>query len=109
MSVTFLRGPQMRGLNRRTLGRDRATDVIAFGFDHAGSIAGDVYVCPSVVRRSAREAGVTVREETARVVIHGVMHALGWDHPADRTRVRSPMWFRQERYVAGIDETEKPA
>lgn len=105
MSVTFLEGPKMRGLNRRTLGRDRATDVIAFGFDHAGSIAGDVYVCPSVVRRSAREAGVTLRQETARVVIHGVMHALGWDHPETVDRAGSPMWRRQERYVAEVDRT----
>lgn len=100
MSVTFLKGTEMRGLNRRALGRDRATDVIAFGLDHVGRVAGDVYVCPSVVRASARQAGIPLREETARVVIHGVLHVLGYEHPDGGQRMRSQMWQTQERYVA---------
>jgi rRNA maturation RNase YbeY len=99
ISVTFLTGPQMRGLNRRTLGRDRATDVIAFPLDHVGRTAGDVYVCPSVARRSAREAGIGEREELMRLVIHGLLHVLGHDHPAGRGRTGSRMWRVQERYV----------
>jgi probable rRNA maturation factor len=99
LSVTFLTGPRMRGLNRRTFGHDRATDVIAFGFDHAGTVAGDVYVCPSLAKRAARAAHVTEREETARLVVHGVLHALGYEHPADARRTSSAMWRLQERYV----------
>lgn len=99
LSITFLGGPKMRGLNRRALGRDRATDVIAFRLPHAGLLAGDIYICPSVVRRTAREAGVTEREETLRLVVHGVLHVVGHDHPAGAGRTRSAMWRRQERYV----------
>jgi probable rRNA maturation factor len=102
ISVTFLSGPQMRGLNRRMMGRDRATDVIAFSLDHLGRTAGDVYVCPSVARRSAREAGVEEREELMRLVIHGVLHVLGHDHPDGRDRTRSRMWQLQERYVRAL-------
>lgn len=99
ISVTFLSGPQMRGLNRRTMGRDRATDVIAFPLEHVGQTAGDVYVCPSVARRSARQAGIEDREELMRVVVHGVLHVLGHDHPDGRGRTGSRMWRLQERYV----------
>lgn len=99
ISITFLTGPRMRGLNRRTLGRDRATDVIAFPLRHAGSVAGDVYVCPSVASRSARAAGVTEREELLRLVVHGVLHVLGYEHPEGDGRTRSAMWRTQERYV----------
>ncbi len=102
ISITFLSGPRMRGLNRRALGRDRATDVIAFPLDHVGSVAGDVYVCPSVARRSARDAGITEREEVLRLVVHGVLHVLGHEHPEGRGRTESAMWSAQERYVREI-------
>lgn len=102
VSVTFLSGSRMRGLNRRALGRDRATDVIAFGLDHVGTVTGDVYLCPAVARREARAAGVPEREEIVRLVVHGVLHALGCEHPEGAARLRSPMWRRQERYVTRI-------
>ena len=102
VSVTFLSGPAMRGLNRRTLGRDHATDVVAYALAHPGHVVGDVYVCPAVARRSAHAAGVSVAEELVRLVVHGVLHVLGYDHPRDHGREASPMWQRQERYVAAL-------
>jgi len=102
ISITFFTGPRMRGLNRRALGRDRATDVIAFPLEHLGSVAGDVYVCPSVARRSARAAGVTEREEVLRLVVHGILHVLGHGHPEGKGRTDSAMWRAQERYVREI-------
>jgi probable rRNA maturation factor len=35
-------------------------------------------------------------------VVHGTLHVLGWDHPDDESRTRSPMWRRQEQYVADL-------
>jgi probable rRNA maturation factor len=99
VSVTFLSGQSMRAMNRRTFGRDRATDVIAFGLPHPGRIVGDVYVCPSVARRTARELGVSEREELLRLVVHGTLHVLGYDHPDGEERTLSLMWRVQERYV----------
>jgi probable rRNA maturation factor len=99
ISVTYLSGQRMRALNRRAFGRDRATDVIAFGMRHNRQTVGDIYVCPSVAAASARAHGIAAREEVIRLVIHGTLHALGHDHPAGAARVRSPMWRRQERYV----------
>jgi ssRNA-specific RNase YbeY (16S rRNA maturation enzyme) len=40
-----------------------------------------------------------VREETLRLVVHGVLHVLGYDHPAGESRYESPMWRRQERLL----------
>lgn len=99
MSVTFLSAARMRALNRRAFGRDRATDVIAFGLTHPGRLVGDVYVCPAVARRAARDHGRPVQEELLRLVVHGTLHVLGQDHPAGAGRARSAMWRRQERYV----------
>ena len=101
VSVAFVTAHAIRALNRRHLRRDRETDVIAFAHRQPGRgapLIADIYVAPDVARRNARRNGVSAREETIRVVVHGALHALGHDHPA-RNRERSPMWRRQERLV----------
>jgi probable rRNA maturation factor len=45
---------------------------------------------------------VPVREEVARLVVHGTLHVLGREHPEDEGRTRSPMWRRQERLLAHL-------
>ena len=103
VTVTQLSSQRMRALNRRTFGRDRATDVIAFGMRHVGRLFADVYVCPAVAQRSARGLGIAAGDELMRLAVHGTLHALGYDHPAGAAaRVRSVMWQRQERYVAAL-------
>ena len=103
-TVTFLSTDRMRRLNRRTLGIDRSTDVIAFALPHDGILLGDVYVCPAVARRSARAHGIAPREELVRLVTHGALHVLGYDHPRGENRRRSAMWRRQETYVQSLLE-----
>ncbi len=103
MSVTFLGRDAMRRLNALHLGRDRPTDVISFGLRHpGGELVGDVYVCPWVAAREARTRGIPVRQEVVRLLVHGTLHALGYDHPEGERRTRSAMWRRQERYVEAL-------
>jgi rRNA maturation RNase YbeY len=85
LSFTFVDAAAMAALNRRHLGHRGATDIITFEFAPVpgGARAGDVYVCPEVARENARRHGVPVREETARLVIHGTLHVLGHEHPED--------------------------
>jgi probable rRNA maturation factor len=100
VSVTFLGEAEMRRLNREALGRDDATDVIAFRLDHPGMLAGDVYVCPAVAARSCTDSETAIEEELARLVVHGVLHVLDHDHPdAAGEREASTMWRLQEAYV----------
>ena len=102
LSITFLTTRAMARLNRQHLAHDGATDVISFGFDRVGrsAVVGDVYICPDVARRNAQQAGIGLREEIARLVVHGTLHVLGYDHPADRSRESSAMWRRQETLLA---------
>ena len=101
ISVAFLDDRAMAALNRRHLGHRGPTDVISFGFAAApgAGVVGDIYVAPAVVRENARAHGTPVREELARVVVHGTLHVLGHDHPGDAARTASPMWERQERLL----------
>jgi probable rRNA maturation factor len=102
LSIAFLPDREMAALNWRHLKHRGPTDVISFGFAPGaknGPVVGDVYISPGVARRNARAHGRGVREETLRLVVHGVLHVLGYDHPADESRYDSPMWRRQERLL----------
>ncbi|MGA0919760.1 MAG: rRNA maturation RNase YbeY [Gemmatimonadaceae bacterium] len=100
LSVTFLTTRRMAAMNRQHLGHTGPTDVISFGFrDAAGATIGDIYIAPEVARANARAFGRPVREELVRLVVHGTLHVLGYDHPDGEARLTSPMWRRQERYV----------
>ncbi|MFN2566217.1 MAG: rRNA maturation RNase YbeY [Gemmatimonadaceae bacterium] len=105
LSVALVSNRRMAELNRAHLRRPGPTDVIAFGLTRVGTrgpVVGDIYLAPDVARASARENGVPVREELARLVVHGTLHVLGYDHPDDDSRTRSTMWRRQERLVARL-------
>lgn len=98
-----LLGPTaMRRLNRRATGRRGLTDVIAFTLPQPdGAMLGDVYICPAAARAFVMggPADGRLREELVRLVVHGTLHVLGYDHPDGPGRTRSAMWQRQERYV----------
>lgn len=103
VSITFVSDRAMARLNWRHLHHRGPTDVISFGFapaSTAGGIAGDVYIAPAVARRNALAHGAGMREELLRLVVHGVLHVVGHEHPIDDTRTASPMWKRQERLLA---------
>lgn len=104
LSIAFVDERTMAGLNRKHLGHRGPTDIISFELPAAPGVprSGDVYIAPEVARRNAAAHGAGVREEIARLVIHGALHVLGWEHPEDDGRDRSPMWRRQERLLARL-------
>lgn len=104
ISVALLDDPAIRALNRAHLGHDRPTDVIAFAlWDEGEPVVGDVYLGWEQALRQADEAGVGAEEELVRLVVHGTLHVLGWDHPeAAADRAESPMYRRQEALVREV-------
>ena len=103
ISVTFVGRDRMRRLNAAWKRKDRPTDVLAFSLPApAGDLAGDVYVCRAVAVDHAAALAISAREELLRLVIHGTLHVLGYDHPDGVRRTRSVMWRRQERYLACV-------
>lgn len=108
LSMLFVDEQAMAELNKRFLGRDGATDVLAFPIDDdvyeggrlpdslgpAGpgddvepsdvpTLLGDVVVCPAVARRNAPAHAGTYDDEMALLVVHGILHLLGMDHTED--------------------------
>lgn len=110
LSITMVDTRAMARLNAKHLGHRGPTDVITFalGADPSGVVVADIYICPDVAREQAREAGVGLREEIARLVVHGTLHACGWEHPEDDGRTRSPMWRKQEQLLRRFWLDAKP-
>lgn len=103
ISITLVDKRSIATLNARHLSHRGPTDVISFGFTRATTrdpVVGDIYICPDVAREHAVERDEPVRREIARLVVHGVLHVLGHDHPVGERRESSAMWVRQERLLA---------
>ena len=80
----------MQELNRDFRARDRPTDVLSFDLsDDRDSLEGEIYVGVAPAMEQARDLGVTLPEELARLMIHGLLHLSGHDHhaPADERRM----------------------
>jgi probable rRNA maturation factor len=107
VSIALVSPRAIARINREHLGHAGPTDVISFAFDAprgsarpaATPVVADVYIAPAVATANARRYGVGAREELQRLVVHGTLHALGWDHDEGAAREHSPMWARQERLL----------
>ncbi len=96
VDITFVDVETMASHNAAALGGSGPTDVLAFPLEEAAPGAppqrlpagppphlGDVVICPGVVRDNARDAGVPFEDEMALMVVHGLLHLLGYDHVTD--------------------------
>lgn len=79
LTVRIVGAPESRALNRRYRGKDKPTNVLSFPSDAPGTL-GDLVICAPVVNREAREQGKTPAGHWAHMVVHGVLHLLGFDH-----------------------------
>jgi probable rRNA maturation factor len=89
VTVAFVSDRLMRELNRRWRGKRGPTDVLSFpaGQDElerrAGATLGDVVISVEQAARQAREHGLTLDEEIAQLLLHGLLHLCGYDHETD--------------------------
>lgn len=117
LSIFFVAADDMAVLNAEHMGVEGPTDVLSFPIDggavvdvDAGGgsrgpdrpeidrsdlpvLLGDVVICPEVARDQAPSHAGNLEDELALLVVHGVLHVLGWDHDNDRAQAR--MWGRQ--------------
>jgi len=86
LSLALVDEARISALNRRLLGRDGPTDVIAFEADDG---EGEIIVSVDTAARQAEELGHSLMDELRFLVAHGVLHVCGWDDtdPVDRQRM----------------------
>jgi probable rRNA maturation factor len=97
LSVSFVDDREMAELHVRYMDEPGPTDVLSFPLDdeeHDGvRVLGDVVIAPAV---AARNNAGDPAAELRLLLVHGILHILGYDHEADDERAE--MWSRQERY-----------
>jgi len=127
LSLVLVSDRRMRALNKRYRNKDRTTDVLAFpltpshpsplegegvgGGAHLSSptmLLGDVAISMETARRQASEFGHSLRDEVARLLVHGVLHLLGYDH--ERGPRDAALMARQEKAILKtINPNHQPA
>ena len=91
ISVVFCSDPYILEVNRRYLGHDYYTDIITFDYCEDDILSGDLIISVDTVRANAAEYGASsFEEELKRVIIHGVLHLIGFDDhtPDDQAEMR---------------------
>jgi len=83
VSVYFCADRRMAGLNGRWRRKNRPTDVLAFPAGGDGGFLGDIVISIPYATRQARRRGETPAKEIDRLLLHGYLHLLGYDHETD--------------------------
>jgi probable rRNA maturation factor len=94
LAIRFVDAAEGRALNRDYRGKDYATNVLTFAYSEdaaSDTTQADIILCTDVLEKEAAEQKKTVEAHTAHLVIHGVLHAQGYDHEneADATEMES--------------------
>lgn len=91
ITVIFCGNRLIKRLNREYLSRNRPTDVISFPINETtedGKYLGDIVISVAYASNSAKERGETLENEIKILLIHGILHLLGWDHESDSGEMR---------------------
>jgi probable rRNA maturation factor len=85
LTIRFVDAEEGRTLNRNYRGKDYATNVLTFAYteDVNDVTQADIILCTDVLQREAIEQGKPLESHAAHLVVHGVLHAQGYDHEAD--------------------------
>lgn len=77
IAYMFVEESKIIEVNKEFLQHDYSTDIITFDYSSDGTISGDVFICPEVVRLNSIDFSTSFEDELKRVIIHGVLHLCG--------------------------------
>lgn len=87
MSVVFVHSAQMRALNRKYLRHDYATDVLSFSYRktivEGRPFLGEILIAPEIAAVHAARYRIPVERELRKLLVHGILHLLGYNHETD--------------------------
>lgn len=112
VSIALIDKETMRALNSRYRGIDEPTDVLSFAMSEDKSsfvspvlILGDVLICPEVAAQNAREFGHSFDEELSLLIVHGVLHLLGYRDESEEER--KAINNRQKELLIRLHKTDQ--
>jgi probable rRNA maturation factor len=110
LTVRFVDSAEGQVLNRDYRGKDYATNVLTFAYNEGEELAedeptqADIILCTDVLQREAEEQKKTVEEHAAHLVVHGVLHAQGYDHEHDEEAEEMEQFERDIMEVLGYPD-----
>jgi len=110
IGVCFVDRAEGARLNRDYRGKDDATNVLSFPYARKPLVEGDLVLCPAIVEVEAAEQGKPLLAHYAHLIIHGLLHLLGYDHVGGK-REAARMRRRERQILAGLgfpDPYRKP-
>ncbi|MBK7357271.1 rRNA maturation RNase YbeY [Propionivibrio sp.] len=88
ITVRFVGIEEGQSLNRHFRGKDYATNVLSFPYETEPVVCGDLVICAPVVEHEADEQSKAPEAHFAHLIVHGVLHLLGYDHEAGKKQAR---------------------
>jgi probable rRNA maturation factor len=110
LAIRFVDAEEGQALNRQYRGKDYATNVLTFAYNEGEELGeddptqADIILCTDVLLREAEEGGKTVEEHAAHLVVHGVLHAQGYDHEHDEEADEMEQFERDIMEVLGYPD-----
>ena len=83
ITVRIVDAEEGKALNHDYRQKDYATNVLTFDYTQEPLVTADLVLCAPVVAKEAKEQGKTLQEHYAHLIVHGTLHAQGWDHELD--------------------------
>lgn len=83
ITVRIVGADEGRALNLQYRGKDYATNVLTFDYSHEPVVVADLVLCAPVVAHEAAEQGISLQAHYAHLLVHGTLHAQGYDHEVD--------------------------
>jgi probable rRNA maturation factor len=83
ITVRIVDAEEGQTLNREYRQKDYATNVLTFDYTQEPVVTADLVLCAPVVAKEAKEQKKTLQEHYAHLIVHGTLHAQGWDHELD--------------------------
>jgi probable rRNA maturation factor len=100
VTVRIVGADEGRMLNREYRGKDYATNVLTFDYQHAPLVIADLVLCAPVVEDEARAEGKALAAHYAHLLVHGTLHAQGYDH--ERLRDARRMEARESELMLAL-------
>jgi probable rRNA maturation factor len=101
ITVRIVDADEGQRLNREFRGKDYATNVLTFDYAQEPLVLADLVLCAPVVAREAREQHKTLAAHYAHLLVHGALHAQGWDHETSEADAQA-MEAREIEILAGL-------
>lgn len=79
VSVAFISQSEIKKINQAYRGQNKPTDVLSFTHAEDG-VLGEVLICYQMAKEQAKKQRIPVREEVIRLLVHGILHLMGYDH-----------------------------